>query len=225
MDATTPRPPVTLVSTTAVFGTETPFGRRVARALERAGVAVTAVDVDLDDRGVVAEALPADVSAVVYARVDPICLEPQSFVDVDPALWDAACERQLRMLLHVVQASYAALARSRGAMVCVCPTVGLQGAANLAMLAAVAEGQRVLAKSAARQWANDGIRVNIVSPSVHDLLADPADARFVDARRGRIPIDPYDVDAALREVLPFLLATRAITAVTVPLDGAQVTAL
>ena len=104
-------------------------------------------------------------------------------------------------------------------------TVGLQGAVNLAMLAAVAEGHRILAKSAARQWANDGIRVNIVSPSVHDLLDDPLDVRFADARRGRTPIDSYDVDAALREVLPFLLATRAVTALTVPLDGAQVTAL
>ena len=51
------------------------------------------------------------------------------------------------MFLHVVQASYAPLSRSRGAMICVCPTVGLQGALNLAMFAAVAEGQRILAKS------------------------------------------------------------------------------
>jgi phospholipase/carboxylesterase len=36
------------------------------------------------------------------------------------------------------------------------------------------------------------------------LLDDPLDARFADARRGRTPIDSYDTDAALREVLPRL---------------------
>jgi NAD(P)-dependent dehydrogenase (short-subunit alcohol dehydrogenase family) len=216
---------VTVELPVVVFGTATPFGRRVAQALDHVGIAATAVDVDLDDPAAVAGAVTGEIGSVVYAHVDPRCLEPQAFVGVDPAQWDAACERQLRMLLHVVQASYAPLARSRGAMVCVCPTVALQGAANLAMFAAVAEGQRILAKSAARQWGNDGIRVNIISPSIHDLLDDPLDARYVDARRGRTPIDAYDTDAALREVLPFLLTTRAVTALTVPLDGGQVTAL
>ena len=212
-------------SPVVVFGTGTPFGRRVALALDRAGIALTAIDVDLDDRVAVADAMIGEIGGVVYAHVDPLCLEPQAFAEVDPARWDAACERQLRMLLHVVQASYAPLARSHGSMVCVCPTVALQGAVNLAMFAAVAEGQRILAKSAARQWANDGIRVNIISPSVQELLDDPLDARFADARRGRTPIDSYDIDAALREVLPFLLTARAVTALTVPLDGGQVTAL
>ena len=210
---------------TVVVGTTTPFGQRVARALEGALIAVTAIDVDLDDLAAVTDALAGDTDAVVYAHVDPVCLEPCAFVDVDPMQWDAACERQLRMFLHVVQASYGPLARSNGAMVCVSPTIGLQGAAGLAMFAAVAEGQRILAKSAARQWANDGIRVNIVSPGIQDLLADPNDARFVDARRGRTPISSYDTDAALREVLPYLLTTRALTALTIPLDGGQVTAL
>ena len=216
---------MTSASTTFVFGTETPFGWRVAEALERAGRSVTAIEVDLDDPVAVAGTLSDGAASVVYAHVDPRCLEPRAFVDVEPDQWEAGCEQQLRMFLHVVQASYAPLCQSRGALVCVCPTIGLQGAVNLAMLSAVAEGHRILAKSAARQWAADGIRVNIVSPSIHDMLDDPRDNRFADARRGRIPIESYDIDAALREVLPFLLDTRALTAVTVPLDGGQVTAL
>jgi 3-oxoacyl-[acyl-carrier protein] reductase len=212
-------------SSAVVFGSATPFGRRVAQALEHVGIEVVAIDVDLDDRAAVARALSGEMTAVVYAHVDPQCLAAQAFVEVDPAQWDAQCEKQLRMFLHVVQASYASLARSRGALVCVCPTIALQGAAGLALFAAVAEGQRILAKSAARQWANDGIRVNIVSPAIHELLDDPLDARFADAQRGRTPISSYDTDAALREVLPFLLSTRAVTALTVPLDGGQVTAL
>jgi NAD(P)-dependent dehydrogenase (short-subunit alcohol dehydrogenase family) len=212
-------------SDTFVFGAAMPFGRRVVAALEAVGRPVTAVDADLDDPVAVADALDSGARGVVYAHIDPQCLVPASFVDIEPDQWDACCERQLRMLLHVVQASYAPLVRSRGALVCVCPTIGLQGAANLALAAAVAEGQRILAKSAARQWADEGVRVNIVSPSIQELLDDPLDERFADARRGRAPIASYDADAALREVLPFLLYTRALTAVTVPLDGGQVTAL
>ena len=44
--------------------------------------------------------------------------------------------------------------------------VGMAGAAELAPYAAAMEGVRVLAKSAARQWGADGIRVNAVSPGV-----------------------------------------------------------
>jgi 3-oxoacyl-[acyl-carrier protein] reductase len=216
---------VTTTSRTLVFGVATPFGRRVAHALEAGGRSVTVVDVDLDEPAAVTAAVGDGTTGVVYAHLEPQCLVPRSFVDVDPAEWDTSCERQLRMLLHVVQASYAPLVQSRGALICVCPTIGLQGAANLALLSTVSEGQRILAKSAARQWAGDGVRVNIVAPSVHDLLDDPLDERFADARRGRIPIASYDVDEALREVLPFLLETRALAGVTVPLDGGQVTAL
>ena len=210
---------------TLVFGTATPFGRRVVDALEHAAITVEAIDIDLDDAGAVTDAFYGEVGGVVYAHFDPRSLEPMPFVAVEPSRWDGACERPLRMFLHVVQAAHAPLARSGGALVCVCPTLALQGGANLAMLAAVAEGQRVLAKSAARQWANDGVRVNIVCPPVDALLDDPSAEAFGDARRGRVPIAGYDIDGALREVLPYLLRTRAVTALTIPLDGGQVTAL
>jgi hypothetical protein len=108
-------------SSAVVFGSATPFGRRVAQALEHVGIEVVAIDVDLDDRAAVARALSGEMTAVVYAHVDPQCLAAQAFVEVDPVQWDAQCEKQLRMFLHVVQASYASLARSRGALGCVCP--------------------------------------------------------------------------------------------------------
>jgi NAD(P)-dependent dehydrogenase (short-subunit alcohol dehydrogenase family) len=209
----------------AVFGATNAFGRRVTRALEHEGFTVRAVDTDLDDRAAIAAALRGDVRGVVYSQFDPATLEPLPFVDVDPTRWYDAGEGPLRRFVHVVEASYPVLAASRGALVCVCPTTALQGAANFALLSAVAEGQRVLAKSAARQWANDGICVNIVSPAIDALLDQAADEQSADARRGRVPVDGYDLDAALREVLPHLLTARAVTALTVPIDGAQVTAL
>jgi hypothetical protein len=54
---------VTPASPVVVFGTETSFGRRVALALDGVGIAVTAVDVDLDDRVAVADAMTGEPDA------------------------------------------------------------------------------------------------------------------------------------------------------------------
>ena len=57
------------------------------------------------------------------------------------------------------------------------PTVGMAGAAEFTMLAAVAEGVRVLAKGCGRQWGVDGVTVNTIAAAPHHWLdADAADA-------------------------------------------------
>ena len=176
---------MTPASPVVVFGTETPFGRRVALALDRVGIAVTAVDVDLDDRVAVTDAMTGEIDGVVYAHVDPRCLEPQAFVDVDPARWDAACERQLRMLLHGVQASYAPLARSHGAMVCVVPRWRCR-CVNLAC-----SGGCLGHASCPERGASVGQRrLRSTSSSSFTTADDPLDARFADALRdGRRRLD------------------------------------
>lgn len=99
-------------------------------------------------------------------------------------------------------------------IVLVLPTVGLSGAEGMALEAAVAEGLRALAKSAAKQWGADGITVNCVMvpvPAAGQLsLAPPA-------------LDHVDVDA----VISLLLDDRAgsITAATLVADGGVWTAL
>ncbi len=47
------------------------------------------------------------------------------------------------------------------------PTVGMAGAAEFTMLAAVAEGVRVLAKGCGRQWGADGVTVNTIAAAPH----------------------------------------------------------
>jgi 3-oxoacyl-[acyl-carrier protein] reductase len=62
-------------------------------------------------------------------------------------------------------------------LVFVVPTVGMAGAADFTMLAAVAEGVRVLAKACGRQWGVDGATVNTVAAAPHHWVnADAADA-------------------------------------------------
>jgi NAD(P)-dependent dehydrogenase (short-subunit alcohol dehydrogenase family) len=196
------------------------------------------VRVDLDDPAAVVRALDAavamagadSVDAVVYAHLDPEALRPRPIVELTDDDWDRTCERQLRAALNVTRAAHDRLQATAGSLVFVCPTIALQGAAGLTPLAAAAEGQRVLAKSAARQWADDGIRVNIVAPATADLMDDATrtSTATADARRGRIPMGAgFDLDAALAGLLGFLVsdASRYVTGVTIPVDRAQVTAL
>ena len=65
----------------------------------------------------------------------------------------------------------------------------MAGAADFTMLAAVAEGIRVLAKACGRQWGVDGATVNTIAAAPHhwvdDETAGRADPRASRSRRPR----------------------------------------
>jgi 3-oxoacyl-[acyl-carrier protein] reductase len=224
--------------TTVLVEMNREFGVRMTAALARGGTtAVVASDgrdgADLEDPAAVRElfatvAADRPLSTIVLLACPAEALSPAELRAMDDAAWDCACERPLRVAVNVFAAAYEHLARSRGRMVVVCPTTGLQGATNFVALSALSEGLRILAKSAARQWAVDGIAVNIVAPSAGALRTTPDDGGWADALRGRVPGDgSYDVDAALTAVLSFLTASdaRHLVGVTIPVDSGQVTAL
>jgi 3-oxoacyl-[acyl-carrier protein] reductase len=52
-----------------------------------------------------------------------------------------------------------------GRIVLVTPTVSMSGAEQLVPYTVAVEGQRLMAKSAARQWGPDGITVNCLAPA------------------------------------------------------------
>ena len=77
----------------------------------------------------------------------------------------------------LARASAEPLRASVGSLVFVVPTIGMAGAAEFTMLAAVAEGVRVLAKGCGRQWGADGVTVNTIAAAPHHWLdADTADS-------------------------------------------------
>jgi NAD(P)-dependent dehydrogenase (short-subunit alcohol dehydrogenase family) len=210
---------------------------RVLEAVRAVAHDVSTFDVpdDPDPAPAVATALAAIASSrpidvVVVRALRSATLVPRDLAEMTPLDWDEACERPLREAVAVIRHAYGHLKATGGSLVVVCPTTGLQGAAGFAALAAVSEGQRILAKSAARQWFRDGVRVNVIAPPIASVVPDSlvGSAALADAVRGRIPAgDGFDVDAALRSVLSFLAspASRCTTGVTIPVDGAQVTAL
>jgi len=198
----------------------------IVLALSDAGAAVArlgsgASDVARDVDGVVAERGALD--GLVYASVHPSTVEPVAFVDVDDARWEAAWEQTMRSTIAVLQAAYPHLrAHGRGRVVVVTPTVSMSGAPGLVPLSVAVEGQRLLAKSAARQWGPDGITVNCVAVAPEVVLGSgvglAADAvSLAPAALG----GPGDPAADLGPVVAWLCSDDAhhVTGATIGADG------
>ncbi len=161
------------------------------------------------------------LNLVVHAVVEPAALVPTSLVDTDEDLWDAAAEAPLRAALWSCQAALPHLAERGGTIVLVTPTLAMTGAAGLVAYATAVDGQRALAKSAARLWGAHGIRVNCVAPPVEamaDGSAGGADESGVNrAALGRAPDPRGDVAPVIA-----LLASDAghfVTGATLAVDG------
>jgi NAD(P)-dependent dehydrogenase (short-subunit alcohol dehydrogenase family) len=119
----------------------------------------------------------------------------------------------------VLQAAYAQMRDGGGRIVFVTPTLSMSGAPRLAPYAAAVEGQRLLAKSAARQWGPDGITVNCLAPAPEHVAAGvrSTDVSLAPAALGG-PGDPAD---DLGPVVAFLTGADGhfVTGVTICADG------
>lgn len=191
-----------------VTGTDQPLGRGVATALA--------------DRGArIVDAPEPDVDALVHARIEPAALEPRRFMDADDDQWSQVWEGTMRGVLSLFQEVYPSLARSgHGRVVCVIPALAMSGAADLSLLATASEGVRVLAKSTARQWGQDGITVNCVAVAPELVGVDPAavgDAALSAPALGRAGDATRDVGP----LVAFLCsgASHFLTGATLSADG------
>jgi NAD(P)-dependent dehydrogenase (short-subunit alcohol dehydrogenase family) len=203
-------------------------GLRAGLAAGLAAAGVTVVDLPvaaLDDRGAVDAALAVvlrdhgRVGGVVHVALEPDAGVRMPITEVDDGGFDAVWERTLGRTLTVLGAAYAVLRPTGGAIVVVGSMVGLAGAAGLAPYAAAAEGVRVLAKSAARQWGPDGVRVNVVVPAPEH---EPTGVRSPELALSPPALGgPGDLALDLAPVVAWLLGESAhfVTGVTVPADG------
>jgi 3-oxoacyl-[acyl-carrier protein] reductase len=202
-----------------------PLGARIRAALAAAGaeVHVTAAPDDPEAaRAALAAAGHPDV--VVWADADPDGLTPASVVGLREHDWARRCEDPVRSLLWLLQAAHPHLRGRDGRVVLVCPSLGLEGAAQLVPLATAAEAQRLLAKSAARRWGADAITVNCVTVPVSAL--DPTLAAIApDAARTAPALGvPDALDGAAATVTWLACAAAAITGATIGADGGAVMA-
>jgi NAD(P)-dependent dehydrogenase (short-subunit alcohol dehydrogenase family) len=178
-----------------VTGADLPLGRGLALALGRAGAAVAVVgdprtlagvvaDLEaIDSRSValaldgtsratvessfdeVVDALGGRVDVLVHSAMPSVAFEAIDFDAVDDARWDAVWEQTMRTTLFLLQAAFAQMKERGGRIILVTPTVSMSGAARLVPYTTTLEGQRILAKAAARQWGTAGITVNCLAPA------------------------------------------------------------
>jgi 3-oxoacyl-[acyl-carrier protein] reductase len=157
-------------------GSDTALGAGIGAALTGEGAEVHALDgtfpwTSRADADAALAGVGATIDIAVHAAVVPAALEPRPIVEVDDAAWDAIWEGTKRTSLWLCQAAFPYLRDRSGRIVFVLPTVSMSGAANLAPLAAATEAQRLLAKSAARQWGPNGITVNCLA-AAPELVVD-----------------------------------------------------
>jgi 3-oxoacyl-[acyl-carrier protein] reductase len=194
-----------------VSGDDTRVGRAIANALPVAGFDVRT---ELDDA-------PDGLDLAVYARVPPSALPARPLVGVDEQAWIDAAEQPLRDFVAWMKAVYEPLARRRGTALLVAPIASQEGAAGLVPYTTAVEGQRLLAKSVARQWAGPGISVLTVAPRL-DAVVDVDAIGDTDATRTDPSLGPdaYEPDAVARVVVMLTdPAARVLTGATVPVDG------
>jgi NAD(P)-dependent dehydrogenase (short-subunit alcohol dehydrogenase family) len=194
---------------------------RLRDALEGAGAGVTVLAPPADDVAAYRQAFASGPApdVAVFAAIDPDWLDPRPVVGMDDAEWDRRAEAPMRAALWTAQAAFPHLRQRDGRLILVCPTVAMEGAAGIVPFAAAAEGQRQLAKSAARRWGAEGITVNVVSPGVSALVPALAGA---DAGRVRpsLPDPGADPLAGVASAVVWL-ASREAAAITGATIGAD----
>jgi 3-oxoacyl-[acyl-carrier protein] reductase len=211
-----------------VTGADAEPGRGLQEALREAGADVVgATDPPYETRGDAEVALAGAVErlaghpldAVVHSAMPAIAFEAVDFADVDDERWEAVWEGVMRSTLFVLQAAYGQLKERGGAILLITPTVAMSGAARLVPYTTAVEGQRLLAKSAARQWGPDGIRINCLAPAPEHfpIGVDSMTVSLAPPALG----GPGDVVRDLGPVAAWLVSDAAhfVTGLTVCADG------
>jgi 3-oxoacyl-[acyl-carrier protein] reductase len=170
--------PGPITSRSVVVTGDCPLADELLDGLDDLGVAAVPLECTFESEDAVREAMAtADarldgIDQVVHTWLAPGVVAPRAFNDLSDDEWAEGCEHSLAAAWWLARASAAPLRESAGSLVFVVPTLGMAGAAEFTMLAAVAEGIRVLAKGCGRQWGVDGATVNTIAAAPHHWVDD-----------------------------------------------------
>ncbi|MCU1385340.1 MAG: short-chain dehydrogenase/reductase [Acidobacteria bacterium] len=150
---------------------------------------------------------------------------PAPLADIDPADFDRGIRTNVRGTFLGMKYQIPAMLRSGGgAIVNMASLAGLNGVANLAAYVAAKAGIIGLTKVAALDYADQGIRVNVVAPG--PILTHHLEQAGEEARRGAARSTPMGRVGRAEEVAAAVLwlcsdQPSFITGVTLPIDGGQ----
>jgi NAD(P)-dependent dehydrogenase (short-subunit alcohol dehydrogenase family) len=202
-----------------------------ARTLTDAGGKVLAITANVARREDAARTIAAAVEA--FGRLDILVNNAQTTRQAGvESITDEAIELTfgsgLFGTLYHMQAAYPHLRERGGSIVNFGTRQGIYGEPGDGIYGANKEGVRALSRSAAREWGQFGIRVNVINPAG----LSPAAARFFaeNPERGQKYMDDIslrrfgDLDFDIAPVAVFLASedSRYVTGQTLNVDGGQI---
>jgi NAD(P)-dependent dehydrogenase (short-subunit alcohol dehydrogenase family) len=201
----------------------------VAGGIRDRGGQALAVTVDVADAGSVQRLVQRALDE--YGRLDAAFNNatdgppPTPLADIDPADFDRAVATNVRGTFLGLKYEIAAMLRTGGgAIVNMASLAGVQGVANLAGYVAGKAGIIGLTKVAALDYADQGIRVNVVAPG--PILTHHLETAGAEAQRLAGLSTPMQRLGRSEEVAAAVLwlcsdQSAFITGATIPIDGGQ----
>jgi len=156
----------------------------VAEEIRARGQEALAVRCDVTSRAEVEAAV--DSALEKFGRLDALVHNATSRFSGKGARLDKVTDEDwndqvavgLRATFHCAQASFNALAATKGSFILLTSNAGIEGSLPLPVYSAIKGAQRGLAKSLAREWGPHGIRVNSIAP----VAMTPAMGEFFQAQ-------------------------------------------
>jgi NAD(P)-dependent dehydrogenase (short-subunit alcohol dehydrogenase family) len=161
--------------------------------------------------------------AVVLVSAGAAAVAAGDLAGLAPAQWRQRVELPLERTLACFQGAHRRLRTRGGCLVVLVPTLALVGSSGFAPWATVAEGQRSLAKAAARAWGREGITVGCVAVPAA-LLGAPVGGDAGPDRPGQPSpalTRPPDLRGTVAPVVTSLVSAgwTGVTGITVAVDG------
>ena len=241
--------------TVLITGAAQGVGRGMALAAASAGAAVVitarsleaaeAAAAEIRERGGQAMALRcdatirADVEEAVattvqeFGRLDALVHNATSRFSGKGALvqnvtdedWNDQVAVGLRATFYCGQAALPALRKTGGSFIILVSNAGIEGSLPLPVYSAIKGAQRGLAKSLAREWGPDGVRVNTIAPVAMTpamdkfFIAQPEMRKYIESGAALRRVG--DPEADVGPVLNFLIGPNSafVTGQTVLVNG------
>jgi NAD(P)-dependent dehydrogenase (short-subunit alcohol dehydrogenase family) len=202
---------------------------KVAEQIRDRGGRATAVRTDVSDAGSVRHLVEATLDS--YGRLDAAFNNatdgplPAPLAEIDPAEFDRGIATNVRGTFLGMKYQIGAMLRTGGGtIVNMASLAGITGVANLAAYVAGKAGIIGLTKVAALDYADQGIRVNVVAPGTiltHHLEAAGAEAQRLAAMAA--PMRRIGSAAEVARVVLWLSSPESsyVTGTVIPVDGGQ----
>jgi NAD(P)-dependent dehydrogenase (short-subunit alcohol dehydrogenase family) len=201
----------------------------VAGQIRACGGQAIAIPADVSDAGSVRNLVASTLDA--YGRLDAAFNNatdgppPAPLADIDPAEFDRGIATNVRGTFLGMKYQISAMLQSGGGtIVNMASLAGVTGVANLAAYVAGKAGIIGLTKVAALDYADQGIRVNVVAPGT--ILTHHLEAAGPQARRQAALAAPMRRIGSTAEVASVVLwlsspGSAYLTGAVIPIDGGQ----